>query len=62
MSTSNPFRIPVKNHLVAKGLELLLGLKPLAHHYDLRPQNLDAPAFLIKLHTRRAGFRKLHHK
>ncbi|BCE01170.1 lysophospholipid acyltransferase family protein [Marinicellulosiphila megalodicopiae] len=46
MSVNNPFRIPLKNNLVAKSLEMILGLKPLAQHYDLRPQNLDATAFL----------------
>lgn len=43
---TNPFQLPIKNRLLAGALESLLGLKPLAYHYEQRPMGASADSFL----------------
>jgi len=43
---ANPFQLPIKNRVVATLLESILGLKPLADHYDRRPLNIAPDSFL----------------
>ncbi|MBL1294094.1 MAG: hypothetical protein COB61_009500, partial [Thiotrichales bacterium] len=43
---ANPFQLPIKNRVVATMLESILGLKPLADHYDRRPLNIAPDSFL----------------
>lgn len=43
---TNPFQLPIKNRVLAAMLESLLGLKPLADHYERRPINTAPDSFL----------------
>ncbi len=43
---ANPFQLPLKNRALATMLESVLGLKPLADHYERRPLGIAPDSFL----------------